>query len=191
MPKKVKQAKSQDPKTAFTNAKKRVVCATQEEVFHVLLRVRSENGRTIKDHKEMVTKKKVAFVGKMGAALGEAFIRALNEQIQRGVNTYLFLTTREGWNGPYVTDQCLLRKVHSSLEVKYGDFIPRYYLSQAATIKTWFEVTSLKRLTREEMNRIYVLSSGREIMSVIKSTATTFRVGVREISKSAQRHCCS
>jgi len=37
----------------------------------------------------------------------------------------------------------------------------------------------MERLSREEMNRIFVVSSGREIMSVIKSSATVFCVGVR------------
>jgi hypothetical protein len=33
-------------------------------------------------------------------------------------------------------------------------------------------------LTRDEMDKIFVLSSGRSIMSSISSSATVFRVGI-------------
>ena len=146
--------------------------------FHVLLRVRSELGKTIGSHRDMVARKGAAMLGKMGSALGREFEVGLNEQIRQGTRTYLFLTTREGWNGPYVTDRCLLLGVHDTLDETRAALVPRYYAGDARHIKTWFEIGSLERLTRDEMNRIFVLSSGREIMSVIASSATVFRVGV-------------
>jgi hypothetical protein len=148
--------------------------------MHVLLRVRSENGQTLTAHKEMVAKRGAALLGKMGQAIGPDFKDKLNEQIGRGIRTFLFLTTREGWNGPYVTDRCLLRRVDDTLDAAKQSLVPRYYASESARIKTWFEIASMERLTREEMNRLFVQSSGREIMSVIASSATIFRVGVRK-----------
>ena len=150
----------------------------QDRPFHVLLRVRSELGQTIAAHKEMITRRGVALLGKMGESLGQSFKDELNQQIDRGVKTYLFLTTREGWNGPYVTDRCLLRRVYDTLDAAKQSLVPRYYTADIPRIRTWFEIASMERLAREEMNRLVVLSSGREIMSVIASSATVFRVGV-------------
>lgn len=151
----------------------------KQEAFHVLLRVRSELGQTITAHKNIVARKGTAVLGKMGGALGPAFRLALNEQIERGIKTYLFLTTREGWNGPYVTDRCSLLHVYDALDTSKRALVPAYYASDSATIRTWFEIASVERLTRDEMNRIFVLSSGREIMSVIASSATVFKVAVK------------
>jgi hypothetical protein len=150
--------------------------------FHCLLRVRSEGGQTIEAHAAMIVREGTALLGKVGQAIGPDFRTALNEQIDRGVKTYLFLTTREGWNGPYVTYRCKLQHVHESLEGLKKSLVPKYYVADSGTIKTWFEITSLERLSREEMNEIVVLSSNRPIMSVIASSAAVFRVGVENAS---------
>ena len=147
---------------------------------HVLLKVRSESGQTITAHADMVAAKGSAMLGKIGQAIGADFRDALNQQVGRGIKTYLFLTIREGWNGPYVTYRCLLRQVYETLDESKKALVPKYYLHESANVKTWFEIASMERLTREEMNRIFVLSSGREIMSVVNSSATVFRVAVQK-----------
>ena len=146
--------------------------------FHVLLKVRSENGETITAHREMIAKKGRALLGKTGKAIGPMFHKDIEKQLASGVRTFLFLTTREGWNGPYVTYRCALCRVSSKVEAGKGILIPAYYAFDTADVKTWFEIASMERLSREEMDRIFVLSSGRSIMSSIKSTAAVFRVGV-------------
>jgi hypothetical protein len=146
---------------------------------HVLLRVRSENGLTIAAHTRMVASKGAAVIGKMGQAIGPEFRRRLNGQIERGVATYLFLTTREGWNGPYVTYRCQMRQVSNSLDPDKRSLVPSYYIDEASKVSTWFEITGIARLTRDEMSRLVVLNSGRSIMSVIASSAAVFRVYVQ------------
>jgi hypothetical protein len=150
-----------------------------EPPAHVLIRVRSENGLTITAHASIVASKGAAMLGKIGQPVGATFRKALNEQIERGIETYLFVTTREGWNGPYVTYRCPLRQVHESLDDARRALVPTYYIGEASKINTWFEITGIDRLTREEMNRIFVVSSQRSIMSVIASSAAEFRVGVQ------------
>ena len=90
--------------------------------------------------------------------------------------TYLFVTLREGWNGPYVTYRCRLRDLFGVLPPEKRPFVPPYYATGGQQVSTWFEIAGMERLTRDEMNRITVISSGRSIMSVIGSTAATFRV---------------
>jgi hypothetical protein len=154
---------------------------TQEKLpEHVLIRVRSEDGQTIKVHGDIISQKGSAILGKIGQSLSAAFIKSLNEQISRNVETYLFLTIREGWNGEYVTYQCLLKNVSAELDKTKIDLVPEYYSVSYKDIKTWFEISAMGRMTRDNMNRIFVFSSDRPIMSVIKSTAAVFRVGLRK-----------
>ena len=152
---------------------------TSDKPVHILLKMRSESGQTIQAHADMIGRKGAALLGKMGEAVGPATCDLLKQQIQSGVKTYLFLTLREGWNGPFVTYRCSLRYIYDSLIAGKNTLVPTYYGWDTGNIKTWFEITSIDRLSREQMNRLFVVSSGREIMSVVSSSATVFRVAVR------------
>jgi hypothetical protein len=147
---------------------------------HVLLKVRSESGQTITAHADMIRAQGAAMLGKLGRPLGTPFMTLLNEQIENGFKTFLFLTLREGWNGPFVTYRCVLKRVHETLEPAKKALVPRYYAHECFHIRVWFEITSIERLTREEMSKIYVQSSGREIMSVVNTSGTVFRVGIKK-----------
>lgn len=151
---------------------------SEDEIAHVALKVRTENGDTIREHEKIINKHGIAFLGKMGQEIGAAFRNSLNNQIGRGVKTYLFLTIREGWHGSFSTYQCLLHQVYQAIDQEKKVFVPKYYVHESQTIKTWFEISSIELMTRDQMNQIYVLSSGRSIMSVINSSATIFRVGL-------------
>ena len=76
----------------------------------------------------------------------------------------------------YVTSRCPLREIHRKLPAEKLALVPGYYVNEASRIMTWFEIAGIDRLTREEMNKIVVQSSGRSIMSVINSSAVLFRV---------------
>ena len=77
-------------------------------------------------------------LGKFGPPIGPGFREALNQQVAKSIKTYVFLTTREGWGGPYVTDRCPLRQVHKQLEADQRALVPPYYATSAPNIKTWF-----------------------------------------------------
>ena len=151
---------------------------------HILIRVRSEDGKTINAHREMIAANGAAVFGKIGKGLGIKAIKELNGQLSNDVETYLFLTTREGWNGPYVTYQCHLKSIGVDLSETRVDLMPKYYSHEAKNIKTWFEISSMERMTKSEMNHIFVKSSGRAIMSVVKSSATVFKVGLKSSNDS-------
>ena len=148
---------------------------------HVLIRFKSEDGLTISEHRNMIIAKGSAIFGKIGQGLSLDYIALLNKQIARGAPTYLFLTTREGWNGPYVTYECRLKNVQAQLDSTKYDFVPKYYSAEYKNVKTWFEILTFEKMSKLAMNRIFVLSSGRVIMSVISSSATVFRVGLKDL----------
>ena len=149
---------------------------TKSEANHLLLRVRSDDGQTIVGHNEVILSKGSAVLGKMGKPVGTPYIDKLNVQIQNKIPTFLYLTTREGWNGPYVTYQCTLSLVYRDLPKNKTSLIPKYYASEYKKVTTWFEITSIGKMSKTDMNKIKVTSSGREIMSVISSSAVMFFV---------------
>ena len=154
----------------------------QGEIFHILLKVRSDNGRTILEHKRVVNENGVALLGKFGSPISKNFQAALNAQIQRGTKTFLFLMTldRAGKERSYSTHGCELLRVHDGLlDNTKESLVPSYYRADMSSVGSWFEISSLKLLSQEETNKLYVLSSGREIMSAIKGMASVFRVGLR------------
>jgi hypothetical protein len=169
---------SKEKKVTVAKKDRATKVTVKEEVVHVLVRVRSVNGKTIVAHRNMAVTKGAAVFGKIGQPLGSSFIDSLTRQIERGTRTYLFLTTREGWNGPYVTDRCILKAVYTVLDPSKRSLVPNYVLFDQDKIKTWFEISSVERMSQDEMNRIFVISSRRSIMSVIRSSAVIFRVGV-------------
>ena len=152
---------------------------------HVLVRVRAEDGLTIQAHERMVARHGVAMFGKFGQPLGPEFRDFLNRQTASGQKTYLFITTRDGWGHEYITYRCPLRQVLDTLDGSNRHLVPGYYIAQAPYIRTWFEIEGIERLSRDEMNRIFVLSSGRSITSAIFSKTGLFRVGIRDTSRAA------
>lgn len=176
-----KAGKTTSPKTSKSKSAV-AIQPTLEPVsnpVHVLIRVRSEDGTTISEHYRVLEDRGRALIGKVGKALGDKFIDELNRQIASGAETHLFLTTKDGWGGAaYTTYQCGLEAVHKALPPGKRDLVPDYYASEYDSIGSWFEVTSMYELSRDQMNSIEVVSSGRSIMSVIKSMASVFRVRV-------------
>ncbi|MDX6577831.1 MAG: hypothetical protein QOE96_3784 [Blastocatellia bacterium] len=133
-------------------------------------------GETITAHSEMIQKKGSAVFGKIGKGVGSEYMKRLNQQIERGEKTYLFLTTTDGWNGPYATYRCLLKGLYEELPTEKQPLVPEYYLHESPSIKTWCEIADMNQLSSQEMNRIFLQSSGRPIMSVLTISTAVFKV---------------
>jgi hypothetical protein len=146
---------------------------------HILVRARAEDGLTIEAHERVIARFGAALFGKFGQPIGPEFRDSLNHQAASGQKTYLFITTRLAWGQEYTTYRCALRQVLDALPESKRHLVPSYYVGQAAYINAWFEIEGLERLSRDEMNQIYVLSSGRSITNAIFSRTAVFRVGTR------------
>ena len=152
------------------------------EVTHAALRIRSEDGATISSHRQVIEKHGQVMFAKIGKGLGSSFINQLNDQVEQSVPTYLFLATYEGPKQPYGYYRGDLLHVHQSLNEAQQTLVPSYLQYAIPEISTWFEIASISRLSQHETNRIYVLSSGRELASAISGTASLFKVGVKGIA---------
>ncbi len=158
-----------------------VVNSTKRETTtHVLMRVVSSEGLTVRAHKDMVASKGVALFGKMGKPISKDFQDTLNGQIANGTETFFFLITREGSQREYFIHKCRLARVYAGmLDEAKQSLVPNYYAHEIPNISTWFEIASFARMTADEAATLYTLSTGEEITKALKGTGSIFRVGVR------------
>lgn len=175
----MKNRPAKKQKTHSSNDGEKVLAINSVSTAHIVVRIRSEDGRTISAHRKVIEQHGRVMFAKIGKGLGNSFLEQLNGQTGKGLPTYLFLATHEGWNKPFGMYQCELVHVHTQLNADMEAFVPSYMQQSIQNVSTWFEIRTIARLSREESNRIYVLTSGREITSAIRGTTAVFRVGVK------------
>ena len=146
---------------------------------HILVRVRSDEGKTISAYQRIVEEYGRAMFPKIGKGIREELHNELNSQLTHGISTKLFIAAHEGWDVPLGIHQCELINVHSNINDKLKTFVPEYLHKSMASISTWFEIQNLVRQPPEYLDNIYVLTSGREIKEVYRGTTSVFRVGVK------------
>jgi hypothetical protein len=129
---------------------------------HIIVRVRSEEGRTVSSHLEIIKTRGVVLFAKIGKGISSGMQQALNDQIDKGVPTYFFMATFDGWDQPFSIYQANLAKVHDNFPDGRHDIVPSYLNDRIGTIETWFELTSLDKVHPDEVKRIHILSSGKE-----------------------------
>lgn len=146
---------------------------------HVIVRVRSEDGLTISAHRKVIDLYHRALFAKIGKGLGAVTIDQLNSQISRGIPTYLFVATYEGWSAPFGIYQCELLGIHVDIKDDQKKLVPMYLQGAIKGVSTWFEIRTLLRVAQDDVKRIYVLSSGRESSGALKGATAMFKVGIK------------
>jgi hypothetical protein len=143
-------------------------------VAHLLLKYSPTTADTIGEHAAILQRHGRVMLGKFGTPVSTTVQKWLNTQIQRGTPTLLFLTRRD--NDLYRTHRCRLEAVQPTLSSSDQHLVPRYYRN--ATIHTWFRLVDIRELGDAEMKCLYVISSGRPVMSVVTSSSTSFIVAI-------------
>ena len=160
-------------------SKKKGSASKKPQHVHIVLRIKAEDGMTVRAHRKVIEESGSVMFAKIGKGLGDNFSSQLNDQLEAGIPTFLFLAAHQGWKKPYGFYKCELRRVSSKLSSDQRKLVPSYIRKSIPAISTWLEITTLLRLSDQESNRIIVLSSGREIKSAIRGTTSVFRVGVK------------
>lgn len=143
---------------------------------HVLIRVRSEDGKTMMQHSRVLSESGVVMFGKMGSALGRDLIADLSAQIVAGVKTYVIFAVKKGWNGKYHFYKAELVSLSASISAEDLLLVPDYYRADSQKVSAWLKLRSLEGMTHAEATTVYVISSGREALSSLNSSASVFRV---------------
>lgn len=106
---------------------------------HVLMKVRSEDGRTVVEHQKKIASHGAVLFRKMGAAIGSTLVAELQKQIDSGVPTHLFIAVRQGWKGGFRVYRGELTSIGYELPDGRVDLVPDYYRHRIASITTWLQ----------------------------------------------------
>jgi hypothetical protein len=145
--------------------------------IHLLMRIRVADRHRLAAHQQVIDSYGSVMLGKFGRPLSAELLASLTGQLLRKIKTFLFLATREGPTGPYVIYCCRLRAVSEELPPGKRNLVPNYY--EATPIGTWFEITSIAQMTGEEMKKLFVASTGRELERVLRSSVVVCSVEIR------------
>ena len=174
---------SNDPLVPKKKPRKGVATASRtstvkDEVAHVIVRVRSEDGLTITAHRNIINLHGMALFAKIGRGLTPAVVSLINQQIQQDVPTYLFIATFDGWKEPFAIYQCKLNRISTVIAPEQMEFVPTYLHGIASTVGTWFEICGIKRIAKEDIRRIHIFTSDREVSGALRGPAALFKVKI-------------
>ncbi len=162
----------------MTTAKVDKTFLDEKLTAHIVVRIKSDEGRTIHSHLQILNSKKSVIFAKIGKGISPQFLNQLKNQINKKVPTCLFLAVYEGWNKPFGFVKCNLVDVKHTIEDEELKLVPSYLHASRKSINTWFKIDSLNKLDKKEIKRICILTSGREISSSLRGTTAVFRVVV-------------
>ena len=145
---------------------------------HIVLRVRSDDGRTMEEHVQILKKSGRVLFAKIGKGLGAPFFNQLSYQIENKIPTYFFIAVYEGWNQPFSFIKCNLLNVYPTIKDEQLELVPAYIHPSRNAVNTWFEIDGFSRLATEEVKRLQLATTGREVSSSLRGTTAIFRVVV-------------
>ena len=125
---------------------------------------------TIREHQQVIDQEGAVWLGKIGRPLAQHKLDLLNEQIQDGTRTFIFLVQKRGRD--YSWTKASLSEARRAIQASGRSLVPAYYreLGIAKSVSTWFKVTALKKATRNEVRNLHVVSSGRQISETLASS---------------------
>lgn len=125
------------------------------EVINLLIRFSDINGPidgTINEHLKVIKNNGFVWFGKFGRRIGIDIIDLINSQINKGVDSYLFLVGTK--NADYVFISKILAIVRSSDKInKIG--VPQYYREKSIKVGTWVKIGNFWRINKSILSRIY------------------------------------
>ena len=145
---------------------------------HALVRVRAEDGMTISAHRSVINSHGKVLFAKIGKGLFPNLIELLNDQIAKSIPTFLFIATYDGWKEPFAIYKCELKSIQLNIVDGNTELIPPYMHGLINTVGTWFEILSIKRVAKEEVKRLLVFTSGREVGGALRGATSMFKVKV-------------
>jgi len=146
---------------------------------HIVVRVKSDGGKTIHEHLKIFEQRGKVVFGKIGAPISPKLLNSLNQQLQKSILTYFFIAIYEGKNKPFTYLQAEMLSVNSTLNPHLRQFVPAYIDKISKQIKIWFEISDIRLVPPPEVKKICLITNGKEISSSVRGTTSTFRVGLK------------
>lgn len=162
--------------------------SSNTQFVHPLVRVKSEDGLTVSAHRRVIQKTGKVYFAKLGKVISDEFLSSLIEQINKCIPTYLFVAVFDGWSKPLALYKCKLEAVHSVVDDEFVSLIPNHIQPLKPAVKTWFLISSMDRLAKNQVCRITVASSGKEVLSSLRGMTPFFKTVVKGDGELATVH---
>ena len=143
------------------------------DVVHLLVRYRNSDVDTIEEHVRVLKAHGRVWFGKIGKPVGEPSLDRLRRQIDAGVPTFLFMTSRvDGGRGLRV-HRGQVSAISSGGDPPPNRLVPDYYDTSGLRpeVRVWAELSSIEQVGPEGLADLVVESSGRPVSEVLQSTA--------------------
>ena len=133
---------------------------------HIVIRYSDKFGPTVALHNEVATKGGLVWFGKMGATVADRWVRMFEQQINKGVRTWLYLVKRDG--ARYSFHKASMHRIEKSPPKQFGD-VPAYYKSHNLTehMSCFFQIESLQSCSTREVSNLRLASSGSSITETL------------------------
>ena len=140
-----------------------------KEAIHLVMRYVDKYGiETVPVHEEVVSKKGAVLVGKVGKPIAIPTIQMLNEQVESGIPTYLFLISKTA-PGEYLCHQGTIECISSELPSKEKHLIPDYYRENRITpfVTLWIKISTLAATRKTGLSKLTIASNGKNLLSTL------------------------
>jgi hypothetical protein len=141
---------------------------------------------TIREHEKLLGVHGAVWFGKFGKAVGGGSVDRMQDQVARGVATFLYLTTRTA-EGRLLVHRGVVEQVRvSAPPAEDSALIPNYYsrLGLPAKIPLWARLCRLDEMTEDRLDNLVVASSRRPVRESLRSTAPFLLVAEIETARS-------
>ena len=133
-----------------------------DKPVHLLIRFSNsllKTGDTIDEHNKVVEQKGAVWFGKMGSTVSQKHIDVLNEQIEKGVPTYLYLVKGNRRKSTFYKAELIYAS--KSLPDEEKDLVPTYYqeLDIPRFVKFWAKIGTITPADPADLRQLKVASS--------------------------------
>ena len=148
-----------------------------EKTFHLVVRF-SDNligiGDVVGKHNEVVAKYGFVWFGKLGNPLSLKRIDMLNEQLSKGVLTYVYLV--KGNQARSTAYRATLFSLARELAPKEQERIPRYYFENDLVqyMKSWLKIGEIEPIEMSGMGTLKALGSINSIQETLGRSASGY-----------------
>ncbi len=143
---------------------------------HILLRyAQSLSGLedTISEHQAILERSGQVWFGKVGRPFGQQTIKAVAQQSDAGINTYLYLAANA--QPEFVVHRANIGRMTLDLPDEERALVPDYYSTTGllGRVGTWFRLTQLNRIPAAALSKLVVAATGTPVLSVVGSSRSS------------------
>lgn len=148
------------------------------DATHVVFRYVDKYGvDTVAAHESVIDKTGAVWIAKVGRSLSDKNIGSLMSQVEKGIETFLYLTKRVG--SDYEAHRGSIKAFARELPTKEKTLIPGYYSEHRITdfADLWIKLSALEPVTKSDLAKLKIVSTGKGIIETFpKSVISLFLV---------------